>query len=85
MIHPTAIISLKSQISQNVRIGPYCIIDDNVYLDEERRQLGFNSASGIPIKPIGLCGRIGVSTFRFIVSDMTFEPVIEERSVVFDK
>ena len=39
---------------------------------------------GIPIKPIGLCGRIGVSSFRFIVSDMTFEPVIEERSVGFD-
>ena len=34
MIHPTAIISSKSHISQNVRIGPYCIIDENVYLGE---------------------------------------------------
>ena len=35
MIHPTAIISSKSHISQNVRIGPYCIIDENVYLGED--------------------------------------------------
>jgi hypothetical protein len=48
---------------------------NNAYLEEP----------GIAVKPIGLCGRIGISTFRFIVSDMTFEPVIEERSVVFDK
>ena len=37
------------------------------------------------IKPIALCGRIGVSSFRFIVKDMTFEPAIEERYVVFEK
>ena len=48
---------------------------NNVYLDEP----------GIPVKPIGLCGRIGVSTFRFIVADMTLEPVAIERSVGFDK
>ena len=35
MIHPTAIISPKSHISKNVNIGPYCIIDENVYLDDE--------------------------------------------------
>jgi len=35
MIHPTAIVSSKSFIPQNVHIGPYCIIDDNVYIDEE--------------------------------------------------
>ena len=34
MIHPTAIISPKSHISKNVNIGPYCIIDENVYLDD---------------------------------------------------
>jgi len=34
MIHSTAIISSKSNISNNVFIGPYCIIDDNVHLDE---------------------------------------------------
>ena len=48
---------------------------NNVYLDEP----------GIPVKPIGLCGRIGVSTFRFIVADMTLDPVVKERSVGFDK
>ena len=48
---------------------------NNVYLDEP----------GSPVKPIGLCGRIGVSTFRFIVADMTLEPVVKERSVGFDK
>ena len=35
MIHPTAVISPKSHISKNVNIGPYCIIDENVYLDDE--------------------------------------------------
>ena len=30
MIHPTAVVSSKSHISQNVKIGPYCIIEDNV-------------------------------------------------------
>ena len=35
MIHSTAIVSSKSFIPQNVHIGPYCIIDDNVYIDEE--------------------------------------------------
>ena len=58
---------------------------NNAYLDEERQKLGINSESGIPVKPIGLCGRIGVSTFRFIVADMTLEPVVIERSVGFDK
>ena len=34
MIHSTAVVSSKSFIHQNVNIGPYCIIDDNVFLDE---------------------------------------------------
>ena len=34
MIHPTAIISNKSKISNNVKIGPYCVIDDYVEIDE---------------------------------------------------
>ena len=48
---------------------------NNAYLQEP----------GIPIKPLNQCGRIGVSTFRFIVADMTLEPVAIERSVGFDK
>ena len=35
MINSTAIVSSKSHISTNVQIGPYCIIGDNVYIDEE--------------------------------------------------
>ena len=48
---------------------------NNVYLQEP----------GIPIKPLNQCGRIGVSTFRFIVADMIFDPIIEDRFVEFDK
>ena len=48
---------------------------NNAYLQEP----------GIPIKPLNQCGRIGVSTFRFIVADMIFDPIIEDRFVVFDK
>ncbi|SVA91593.1 uncharacterized protein METZ01_LOCUS144447 [marine metagenome] len=48
---------------------------NNTYLQEP----------GIPIKPLNQCGRIGVSTFRFIVADMIFDPIIEDRFVGFDK
>ena len=48
---------------------------NNVYLDEP----------GIPVKPIGLCGRIGVSTFRFIVADMTLQLFVIDRCEGFDK
>ena len=48
---------------------------NNIYLQEP----------GIPIKPLNQCGRIGVSTFRFIVADMIFDPIIEDRFVGFDK
>ena len=48
---------------------------NNAYLEEP----------GIPIKPIGLCGRTGVSIFRFIVEDMTSAPVIEDKYIGFDK
>ena len=48
---------------------------NNAYLQEP----------GIPIKPLNQCGRIGVSTFRFIVADMIFDPIIEDKLVGFDK
>jgi len=54
----------------------------NEYLDDPTTEI---NEPGIPIKPIGLCGRIGVSTFRFIIADMTFEPVIHEVNLGFDK
>ena len=34
MIHSTSIISSKACLSNNVKIGPYCIIDQNVTIDE---------------------------------------------------
>ena len=34
MIHQTAIISTKAKISENTKIGPYCIIDEGVSLGE---------------------------------------------------
>ena len=34
MIHQTAIISTKAKISENTKIGPYCIIDEGVSIEE---------------------------------------------------
>ena len=34
MIHKTAIVSDKAQIAKNVEIGPFCVIGDNVKIDE---------------------------------------------------
>ena len=34
MIHPTSIISKKSSIAKNIKIGPFCIVDDNVEINE---------------------------------------------------
>ncbi|MGC9490021.1 MAG: acyl-ACP--UDP-N-acetylglucosamine O-acyltransferase [Thermovirgaceae bacterium] len=33
-IHPTALVSGKAHISEDVTIGPYCIIDDDVVIEE---------------------------------------------------
>ena len=49
---------------------------NNYYLDDE---------PGIPIKPLNLCGRVGASTFRFIVADKIFDPIIKEQSILFDR
>jgi UDP-N-acetylglucosamine acyltransferase len=34
VIHQTAVISTKAKISENTKIGPYCIINDGVYIEE---------------------------------------------------
>ena len=34
MIHSSSIISTKAKIHKNVKIGPYCIVGDNVELNE---------------------------------------------------
>ena len=46
MIHPTAVVSSKSHISQNVKVGPYCIIDDNVYIDENTELISHVHVTG---------------------------------------
>lgn len=33
-IHPTAIISEKAQLGENVKIGPYAVVDDNVIIGD---------------------------------------------------
>jgi UDP-N-acetylglucosamine acyltransferase len=35
MIHPTAIVAPKAQISQSVKVGPYCIVGPNVTLHDD--------------------------------------------------
>jgi UDP-N-acetylglucosamine acyltransferase len=34
-IHPSSIISSKANVGQNVSIGPYCVIGDNVTIDDD--------------------------------------------------
>ena len=34
MIHHSAIISSNAKISENIRIGPYCIIDGGVSIED---------------------------------------------------
>ena len=33
LIHPTAIVSPKAQLGNNVKVGPFAIIHDNVIID----------------------------------------------------
>ena len=64
MIHSTAIISKKAKLHKNVKIGPFCIIDDNVEIQEGTElisniHLGGNTSIGLnnvffPFSTIGL-------------------------------
>ena len=46
MIHPTAIISKKANIDDNVVIGPYCIIDEQVTLGANTKLISHIHISG---------------------------------------
>lgn len=46
MIHSTAVVSSKAHISENVYIGPYCIVDDNVVIDEDCELISHVHISG---------------------------------------
>lgn len=46
MIHSSSIISNKANIHENVKIGPYCIIDKNVTIDEGTELISHVNISG---------------------------------------
>ena len=46
MIHPTAIVSPKSHVSTDSNVGPYCIIDENVYLDSNNELISHVHITG---------------------------------------
>ncbi len=45
MIHPSSFISKNAHIGKNVKIGPYCTIEENVYIDD-----GTEIGNGVIIK-----------------------------------
>ena len=46
MIHPTSIISSNANVSNNIEIGPYCIIDEGVSIDEGNKLISHVHISG---------------------------------------
>ena len=62
--------------------GDFVFDIKNQFLDNPNTEI---EEPGLEYKPIKQCGRIGVAIFRFIISDMTFEPILKEVSVGFDK
>ena len=45
-----------------------------------------NPVPGLPIKPLSLCGRTGISAFKFVIADMIFSPITTEPIyLVFEK
>jgi len=45
-IHPTAIVSPKAQLGNNVSIGPFCIVEDNVTLGDNTKLISHVSLAG---------------------------------------
>lgn len=46
MIHPTAIVSDKAKVGDNVKVGPYCVVDDHVSLGDGCELISHVSISG---------------------------------------
>jgi len=46
MIHPTAIVSGKAELGENVRIGPYCVIGDGVRIGDECELISHVAVAG---------------------------------------
>ena len=45
-IHPTAIISRKANLGKNITIGPYCIINENVTIDDNSNLISHVNIDG---------------------------------------
>lgn len=60
---------------QNSTDSTFIFDINNDYLEEP----------GIPVKPISLCGRTGITLFKFIVSDQNSNPVAIEQPLLFAK
>jgi UDP-N-acetylglucosamine acyltransferase len=46
-IHPTSIISPKAQLGNDIKIGPFCVVEDNVILEDGVELLSHVVVSGI--------------------------------------
>jgi UDP-N-acetylglucosamine acyltransferase len=66
MIHQTSIVSKNAKIHQNVEIGPYCIIDDSVEINEGTRLISNIHISGNT--------KIGKNNVFFPFSSIGLEP-----------
>ena len=84
MIHSTAIVSSKAHISENVYVGPYCIIDGNVFIDEDSELISHVHITGrtkigkknkfFPFSSIGSIPqdlKFGGEKSEFIIGDST--------------
>lgn len=46
MVHPTAIVSPKAILGEGVKVGPYCVIEDDVEIGPDTELLGFVNVMG---------------------------------------
>ena len=65
-IHPSAMISTKAKIGDGVRIGPYCVVGDEVVLEDGVELLSHVVVEGLT--------RIGANTHIFPFSSIGHRP-----------
>ena len=65
-IHPTAIVSAKAEVGDGTRIGPYCVVEDGVVLEEGVELLSHVVVEGLT--------RIGANTHVFPFSSIGHRP-----------
>lgn len=66
MIHPTAIVDVKAELASDVRVGPYCVIEENAVIE-----------SGVVLKPhVYISGHthIGENTVIYPFASVGAEP-----------